>query len=87
VVRWTWIVDRGRAIDLGPKERAGTGYDREELREATTSSIWSEYLVEGRLVIDGMTPKPQFVSCTSGSMRVIIPGTGALDCCIICCLI
>ena len=68
------------------KDRAGTSYDRDELREHATTR-WLEYLVEDRLVFDGLTPSPNFVSCTSGCMRAIIPSTGDLDCCIICCLI
>ena len=41
-----------------PKDWEGIGYDREELRESTTSTKWSEYLVEGRLVVNILTPSP-----------------------------
>ena len=44
-----------RAANQEPKDRAGTGHDREELRENVTVT-WSKYLVEGRLVVDGLTP-------------------------------
>ena len=44
-----------RAADQEQEDRAGTGYDREELREHATAR-WSEYLVEGRLVVDALTP-------------------------------
>ena len=44
-----------RVADREPKDRASTGHDREELRENVTTT-WSKYLVEGRLVIDGLTP-------------------------------
>ena len=46
-----------RATYREPKNRDGTGHDREELRENATAT-WSEYLVEGRLVVDGLTPNP-----------------------------
>lgn len=49
----------------------------------STSSSWSEYLIEGRLVFDGPTPSPNFYSCINGCMRAIISSTGALDCFII----
>lgn len=80
MVRWTWITHRGSVTNREPKEQAGTQYDREELRESTTSSRWSEYLVEGRLVVNGLSPS--FVSCISGGMTTIVPSTGALYCCI-----
>ena len=48
-----------RAADREPKDRAGIGYDREELRESENlTATWSEYLVEGRLVVDVLTPSP-----------------------------
>jgi len=56
------------------------------MRENATT-IWSELLVEGILVFNGFSLKPSFVSCKSGCMRAIIPGTGGLDCSIICSLI
>jgi len=85
MARWTWIVDRGNAANLEPKDWAGTRYDQEELRECThyISQMVSVSCM-GRLVVDGLTPSPSFVSCISGCMRAIIPCTGALDCCIIC---
>lgn len=60
MTRWTWIVDRGSDADRESKDQAGIGYNREELREHATTR-WSEYLVEGRLVIDGLTPSHNFV--------------------------
>ena len=60
VVRWTWIVDSGSAADWELKDWACTGYNREELREHATIG-WSEYLVEGRLVVNGLTTSPSFV--------------------------
>ena len=60
------------------KDRAGTGYDQDELRENATAR-WLQYLVEDRFVFDGWTLSSNFVSCSSGCMRIIIPSTGALD--------
>ena len=61
VVRWTWIVYRGSVADRELKDWAGTRYDRQELRESTASTRCLEYIVEGRLVVDGPTPSPDFV--------------------------
>ena len=47
-----------RVADRELKNRAGTGCDQEELREFTASARWLEYLVEGRLVVDVLTPSP-----------------------------
>jgi len=41
------------------------------------------YLVEGSLVVMVVDNNPSFHSRISGCMRAIIPGTGALDSCII----
>lgn len=57
------------AADREPKDRGATGYILEELRESTTSFRWLECLVEGNLVVDGLTPSPGFVSCITGCMR------------------
>lgn len=57
----------GGASDKESQDRAGTEYNREELRENATSTRWSEYLAEGILAVDGLTPSPNFVSCTKGN--------------------
>ena len=44
-----------RAADQEPKDQAAIGHDREELRENVIAT-WSEYLVDSRLVVDGLTP-------------------------------
>lgn len=41
-----------------PKDWEGTWYDQGVLRELSTSARWSEYLVEGKLVVDVLTPNP-----------------------------
>ena len=51
------LIEAG-AADREPMDRAGTGYEEKELRESTTSTRWSEYLVEGRLVVDVLIPSP-----------------------------
>ena len=51
-----------RAADWEPKNWEGTVYDREELREHVITK-WSEYVVEGRLVVDGLTPSPSCILC------------------------
>ena len=43
--------------DLELKDRVGIGYDREELREDVTAR-WSEYLVEGGLLVNLLSPSP-----------------------------
>ena len=48
-------------VDREPKDQTGTRYDQEDLRELTTSSRFLGYLVEGRLVVDGITLSPIFV--------------------------
>ena len=61
MIRWTWIIDRGSAVDRESKDWVGIEYDQEELWVHATSSRWLEYLVEGRLVVDGLKPSPNFV--------------------------
>lgn len=72
-----------RVVNQEPKDYAITGYKRGEMRELTSSTGWSKYLFDGRLVIDALKPGPSVVSCTSECMRAFIPGIGALVYCII----
>ena len=63
IVKIQWPDGLGTLIEAGgadqkPQDRASTGYDQGELRESTSSARWSEYLVEGKLHVDGLTPSP-----------------------------
>lgn len=87
MARWTWSINRGNSSKSGVMGLGRYNVRLRELRESTSTVIWLEYLVEDRLDVDGITPSPIFVSCTSGCMRAIVLGTGNLDYCIICCLI
>lgn len=78
MAKWHWNIDRGSVAYQEPKDWAGTGYDRDDMRECTIA-IWSEYFVKCRLFIDGLTPSPSLYSCISGCMRGIIPSMRALD--------
>lgn len=43
------------AVAREMKDWANMGYDQGELRESITSTRWSMYVLEGRLVVDGLT--------------------------------
>ena len=60
-----WLDGLGALIEVGAtdresKDQEGIGYDQEEMRERATSARWLEYLVEDKLVFDGLTLSPSF---------------------------
>ena len=84
VARWTWSIDRDRSYISGAE---GPGRYRVRSRGAERARYINQMVSVSsirRLVVDGLTLSPSFVSYISGCMRAIIPGMGALDYCIIC---